>query len=183
MANLLEFDAALALLDEIPKATLGTETIAADQALGRILAQLVAAPCDIPRFDNSAADGYAVATLPTMGEEFSVIGESSAGEPFSGQIKPGQTVRIATGAVLPEGTVAVIMQEHCRVAGDQIVADITLEPGANCRRAGQDVGAGALILSENRKLSAADLAMLAALGIAAVTVKTKTTHCYRFDRQ
>jgi molybdopterin molybdotransferase len=166
MPNLLALDDALTLLAGIAPVRGDSERVALGGALGRVLAEPAIAPGDIPAFDNSAVDGYAVMGRLEQGARFALVGTSSAGEPFRGRLGPGQAIRIATGAVVPDDTDAVVMQEDCKVAGETVTIGIAPALGAHCRRAGQDVTAGTTVLPAGRRLSAADISMLAALGIA-----------------
>jgi molybdopterin molybdotransferase len=149
---------------------LGSERVPAADALGRVLAEDVASELELPPFDSSAMDGYALdANAPSGGGgELPVVGESRAGAPFGGRIEPGQAVRISTGAVMPEGANAVVPIEHVEiVAADQYAEIIRIpatQAGAHVRRAGEDVHRGELVLSAGTELGPAELGMLAALG-------------------
>src|SRR5690606_10485522 len=119
-APLLSVEEALAriLADAGP---LGTERIAIDAAHDRILAQPLAARLTQPPFDASAMDGYAVRTedVAQLPAKLRLIGESAAGHPFDGRVGPGETVRIFTGAPVPEGADGVVIQEHTTRDGDR----------------------------------------------------------------
>jgi molybdopterin molybdotransferase len=141
------------------------------QAQGRILAQTVTAPLDVPPHRNSAMDGYAVRHVDLAeGQALRVIGTAFAGRPFAGSVGAGECVRIMTGAVVPEGADSVVMQEHVQRDADSIRLSRALKPGENVRHPGEDMRAGDSVLAAGRKLNAADLGLLASLGIGDVAV-------------
>lgn len=119
---------------------------------------------DVPPFDNSALDGYAVAAGAAA--ELRVVGESRAGSPAATAVEPGTAVRISTGAALPEGADAVVPVERAH-AVDALVRVPDTAPGANVRHAGEDVQAGQQVLAAGTPLGPAELGVLASLGRAA----------------
>jgi len=141
-------------------------------ALGRVLAADVVSPVDVPQHDNSAMDGYAVrfGDLRPDGETtLKLIGSSFAGKPFAGAMGPGESVRIMTGAVIPEGADTVIQQEKARASGNQV----SVSPASralNVRRAGEDLRTGEAALRRGQPLRAAEVGVLASLGIGEVEV-------------
>ncbi len=140
-------------------------------AIGRVLARDVHAPADLPAFTNAAMDGYAVITAGlTPGTPLTVVGHALAGKPFTGMLRPGQCVRIFTGAAVPRGADAVVMQEAVRRDGNQIHLQHPPQPGENIRPAGGDIRKGERVLRRGERLTAARLGLLAALGIPAVQV-------------
>jgi molybdopterin molybdotransferase len=143
-----------------------------DRAAGLVLAAPLAARLDLPRFDNSAVDGYALAAPSAVGEgaPLRVIGAARAGRPFRGAVRPGEAVRILTGAPIPRGTQAVVMQERAIRRGDTLRVEAWPSAGANIRRRGEDVEAGQPLLSAGTVLRAQALALLAAAGHRAVPV-------------
>ncbi|OYX44310.1 MAG: molybdopterin molybdenumtransferase MoeA [Rhodobacterales bacterium 32-67-9] len=148
----------------------GTETVPLRRAAGRVLAEPVVARLTQPPFAASAMDGYAIRDADHKpGACLEVIGEAAAGKGFSGVTGPGEAVRIFTGAPVPEGAERVILQEDVTRAGDAITLGDRLEEGAHIRAAGQDFSAGDRIEAP-RRLSPTDLALLAAMNIAEVTV-------------
>jgi molybdopterin molybdotransferase len=145
-------------------------------ALGRVLAEAVAAPADVPPHANSAMDGYALSggDLPEAGlRELRVAGASFAGHPFSGACDAGECVQIMTGAVLPEGADTVVPQEHVERLDAAIRIDGRTRAGANVRPAGDDIQQGETVLAQGRRLTAADIGVLASLGIAQVAVRRR----------
>ena len=152
-----------------------TETVPLRDGLDRILAEDVRADRAVPPADNSAMDGYALraADWPAEGG-LALAGTATAGAPFKAALPAGQCVRIMTGALVPAGCDAVIMQEECEVTGQGRTTRVRLarapRPGENIRRAGEDIAVGARLLDAGRRLRPADLGLLASLGLSAVQV-------------
>ncbi|MBL0451636.1 molybdopterin molybdotransferase MoeA [Aeromonas veronii] len=142
------------------------------EALGRVLACDIASPLAVPPFDNSAMDGYAVRLSDlTAGTPLIMAGKAFAGQPYQGEWPAGHCVRIMTGAPVPEGTDAVVMQEETQADGDRITFLTQPEPGQNIRRAGSDIGKGACVLQAGTRLTPREMPLLASLGIATVPVR------------
>lgn len=154
-----------ALADALPQ--LPPEPKALAEARGRVLAAPVLSPLAIPAADLSAMDGYA---LNGDGDRFRLVGESSAGRPYPEQLSPGTAVRIMTGAVVPAGADRVAMQENVSRSGDEIVLNAPCRRGQNIRRRGEELEPGVEVLRAGKILSAADVLLLASLGLAAVPV-------------
>lgn len=153
-----------------------TEQVTLHRASGRVLAREVIAPLDLPPFDNSAVDGYAVrhADLSPTGEtRLKVAGRVTAGSDAREPIAPGRAVRIFTGAPMPAGADTVFMQEDVRVEGGSIVVPPGLELGANRRLAGEDVRKGSVVLPAGRRLAAQDVALAAAVGVKQLVVRRR----------
>lgn len=151
----------------------GRERLALRSALGRTLAEDVVSTVNVPAHRNSAMDGYALAAadLPAVGERrLEVVGTAWAGRPFSGSVAPGQCVRIMTGAVMPEGTDTVVMQEQVDAEGSTVRLGAGHHPGENVRQAGEDLAVGQTALQAGRVLGPAELGLLASLGTAEVSV-------------
>ena len=163
-------EAQAAIIDGMAVAT-ETETVDLAQAHRRYVAGEVAARVDNPAFDNSAMDGYAVnsAQLLAAGFRLPLVGESSAGD-APGRLSPDTTMRIFTGAPLPVGADAVVIQEDIKTEGETIVFPHTVQPGQNIRTLGQDFQYGDLLYGPGRRVSAFDVALLAAAGAAEVPV-------------
>ena len=152
---------------------MGTEEVPLAQAAGRVLAEPVTARRDQPPFRASVMDGYAVrADEVAVGASFRVVGEAPAGKAFSGAFGPGDTVRIFTGAPMPEGADHVVIQEDVDRDGDRIVLKDTLDPKPNVRPVGADFSVGDSV-SAPRRLTPADLALVAAMNVPAVSVRRK----------
>ncbi len=149
---------------------LGSEVVPLDEAVGRVLAEDAIAGRDQPPFAASAMDGYAVRQSDVaVGATFTVIGEAAAGHGFDGSITAGQTARIFTGAPVPEGADRVIIQEDVTRAGDQITLGANLSAGPHIRPAGVDFKIGDH-LKAPRLLSPSDIALLASMNLAEITV-------------
>ena len=143
---------------------LPAEDVPLDQALGRVLADDVTSPVDVPPFDASAMDGFAVPS-PAAGV-LQVVGESRAGRPADLALQPGTAIAISTGAAIPDGAVAVVPVERTVPEGPSVRVDAVSE-GANIRRAGEDVRAGRTVLTAGSELTAAALGVLASVGLSA----------------
>lgn len=155
----------------------GTETVGLQGAVGRFLAEDHHASVNVPVFDNSAMDGYAMEARALAGGQrrFPVSGRIAAGD-RPGRLTPGTAMRIFTGAPLPAGADMVIMQENCAPdPGDEqcIIIGQPAEAGENVRRAGSDIGQGARLLSSGQRLGAADVGTLAACGVDTVVVRKR----------
>lgn len=170
--SLLSLEQALdQMLSVLPSPT-KTETLAVHQAANRICAKDIISPINVPSFDNSAMDGYAVRLVDlTQSMTLSVAGKSFAGKPFEGEWQAQTVVRIMTGAIIPEGTDAVVMQEDVAVNEDGTVT-FTVLPKANqnIRRIGEDVKQGDIVIKAGSRLNALSLPLLASLGVAKVEV-------------
>ncbi len=152
------------------------EDIVLAAARGRVLASDIVAPIDLPPFDNSAVDGYAVrhADLAGDGETRLRIGERVlAGHAARAALAPREAARIFTGAPMPAGADTVFMQEDVRVDGNAVVVPAGLKPGANRRLAGEDVRAGTPALRAGRRLAAQDVALAAAIGMTRLDVRRR----------
>lgn len=152
-----------------------TEYLPLEQALGRVLAEAIKAPFNVPPHRNSAMDGYALnSTSLTEGvNRLTVVGKSLAGHPFKEKVGLGECVRITTGAVVPDGANTILIQEDI-TRFDNIIEYIgTTKPDKHIRYPGEDLAQGAEVLSVGRVLNAADLGLIASLGIGHVSVWRK----------
>jgi molybdopterin molybdotransferase len=150
-----------------------TESVTLHQSLGRIIAQDILSPANVPNYDNSAMDGYAFNAQDLNTAQLKVIGTAFAGKAFSGTVASGECVRIMTGAVMPQGADTVAMQEKVLRDGDSIQFTEAPKPRANVRYAGEDLQQGQNVLSAGHLVQAADLGLLASLGIPEVMVYRK----------
>ena len=151
----------------------GTVRVPIRSALGRVLAEDVLSPVDVPSHRNSAMDGWALrgADLKAEGETtLEEIGASFAGKPFAGRVAAGQCVRIMTGGVVPEGADTVIMQERAKANGKSITFGGSNKTGQNVREAGEDLKRGSVALKKGRIVRPAELGLLASLGIGELSV-------------
>ncbi len=151
----------------------GRELVRLECATGRVLHDAVIAPIDSPPFVNAAMDGYALRsadTRSTMPVALSLAGTAWAGRPFRGTVGSGQCVRILTGAALPHGADAVVMQEEVTRKADHITLQRPIEAGEFVREAGRDLSRGQMALPRGRRLTSIDVGLIATLGIPAVSV-------------
>ena len=162
----LEDALALVLQDARPPAK--TESCELARARGRVLAQDVVAQVDVPFDDNSAMDGYAIRSAD-CGSRLTVTQRIPAGK-CGETVMPGTAARIFTGAPVPPGADAVVMQENCEVDGSRLLVRQAVVPGENVRARGQDIGAGELVFAAGRRLQGQDLGVLASVGCAGVNV-------------
>ena len=172
----LHVDQAKAITRDLVEAVDGTQRLFVRDTLGRVLAQDVISPIDVPAHDNSAMDGYAVraADLRFDGEtRLRLAGSAFAGQPYSGNLAIGQCVRIMTGAIVPAATDTIVIQEAVRLDGDDVVVPPGQRQGQNLRRAGEDLRTGMPALPAGRIVRPAELGLLASLGIAELTVRRR----------
>jgi len=154
----------------------GRENVPLREALGRVLANDVVAPVNVPPFDNSAVDGYAVRAedLKAEGEtRLTIVERVTAGASPVHQLARGEATRIFTGAPVPPGADTVFMQEDARVEGAHVIVPAGLKRGANFRLAGEDVKQGAVVLPAGRRLAAPDVALAAAIGLTNLEVRRR----------
>lgn len=150
---------------------LDIESVALTDACGRISAEPIISPVNVPPFDNAAMDGYAVRRADLApGVALPVEGRALAGVPFTGPWPAGSALRIMTGAPTPAGAEAVIMQEYAEVSEQGVRFSVSAAAGENIRRVGDDIRQGDEVLPAGRLLQVAELPLLASLGIASVRV-------------
>lgn len=153
-----------------------TETVSLSEALDRILATDIQSPLQVPGYDNSAMDGYALRNDDLQhGDTLTMVGKSFAGNPYRGAMQSGECIRIMTGAQVPADADTVIMQENTNAQGNTEIGDRirfsgASKTGSNIRHAGEDIDAGATVLTRGRRISPADIGLLASIGVANVTV-------------
>lgn len=172
--DLLPLEQAKELIWQQVKVIRQIEVCELTNALDRVLAEDICAPFDVPAFDNSAMDGYALiaadlATHPHLQQ----IGKSFAGKPYIPRLNSGECVRIMTGAMLPLGADTVVMQENAQTQEANIRFSGKITKGDAIRRAGEDVAEGTVVLSAGHKISAMDIGLLASLGINQLPLRRK----------
>ncbi len=153
-----------------------TERVALAAARGRVLAADMIAPLDLPPFDNSAVDGYAVRHRDLdakMKTKLAISGRLPAGSGAAMSVGEGEAVRIFTGAPMPPGADTVFMQEDVRTEGDNVIVPTGLKLGANRRLSGEDVRKGSVVLPAGRRLAAQDVALAAAVGLTTLGVRRR----------
>jgi molybdopterin molybdotransferase len=175
---MLEFEEARArVLAAVPAPA--RETVSLNEAAGRVLAERIQSPLDLPGFDNSVMDGYALRAAdaaparPDSPVRLRLAGKVPAGETFAGKVTAGTCVRLFTGSPLPPGADAVVMQEETRVepgAAGEVLILAPVEPGENVRRRGEDVKQGSRIGEAGEWLTAGRIGLLAAVGLTRVPV-------------
>ena len=173
---LLAIDDVERLIHERVTPVTETETAALKDARGRVLAADVAAPIDLPPFDNSAVDGYAVRHADVGADRETslvIVDRLTAGRATAREIGADEAIRIFTGAPMPHGSDTVFMQEDVRVDGNAVIVPPGLKRGANRRLAGEDVARGSIALHAQRRLQPQDLSMAAALGLQALPVRRR----------
>ena len=154
----------------------GVERVFVRQALGRVLAEDAVSPINVPAADNSAMDGYAVRFADIAGvapTRLKVVGTLLAGHPYPAALQPGEALRIMTGAVIPDGVDAVVIQEVTTTDGDHVVIPPGQKQGQNIRRAGEDLRANHAAIVAGKLLRPAELGLLASIGAAEVSVRRK----------
>ena len=167
---MLNVDDALRKLGDLTSPVLDTEVIPLTESKGRVVASTVDAPMDLPPFDASAMDGYALhANDLNQDGELAVVGESRAGHVCQDPVAPGTAIRIFTGAPIPRGTSAVVIQEDVERHGDQIRFRTSLEIGENIRSRGHDIAKTQLLAKGGDRLDAYKISWLAACGVTNVT--------------
>jgi len=180
---MLEFEEALArVLAAVPATT--SEYVSLSESAGRVLAEQVRSPIDLPVFDNSAMDGYGLraadvaSAKPDSPARLRLAGRIAAGEVFTGKVTAGTCVRLFTGSPLPAGADAVVMQEDTRVepgAPGEVLILAPAVPGENVRSRGGDVKRGSTIVSAGEFLTAGRIGLLAAAGMTGVRVGRQPT--------
>ena len=149
---------------------LKTENRNFENCLDFSLSREIIAPFDMPSFDNSAMDGYALCGIHT---EYNIVGEVAAGDMSEIKIKEGEAVRIFTGAKIPENASAVIMQEKVKVAGDKLILEARPIKGQCIRRKGEEMKEGELVFERGYRVTPAGIGLIGSLGIEKIEVYRK----------
>jgi molybdopterin molybdotransferase len=158
------------------KSVTAIERLTLRDTLGRVLAEDILAPENVPNYDNSAMDGYAFNAddiRPGQATQLKVIGTAFAGKAFNAKLAAGECIRIMTGAAMPAGADSVIMQERVQSAADTIIFSDAAKRGMNVRYAGEDLQQGQTVLAAGHLMRAADVGLVASLGKAEVAVFRK----------
>jgi molybdenum cofactor synthesis domain-containing protein len=156
-----------------------SETVLVDEALGRVVAEDIISPINVPPFNRAAMDGYAVIAGDTFGASsdnpisLKIVGESSPGAPYTGKIKSGEAVKISTGAKMPEGANAVVMVEYTKEFNGYVEIYKSVAEFQNVSKAGEDLKKGEIAISAGTVLEPFDLALLHYIGKNAVRVRKK----------
>ena len=176
--SMLEFEEALArVLAAVPAPT--RENVSLNDSAGRVLAEQIPSPLDLPSFDNSSMDGYALRAADVASAKLNspvclrLAGKVAAGETFTGEVMAGTCVRLFTGSPLPPGADAVVMQEETRVepnAAGEVLILAPVGPGENVRSRAEDVQQGSTLAEAGELLTAGRIGLLAAVGLTCVPV-------------
>ena len=170
----ITFEQAIDVLTANSREISDVEEVFLLKSLGNIIAQDYFATFDNPPFNRSPLDGYALKSSDTITPKpLKVIGEECAGDFFTGEIKSGETLRIMTGAAIPNGADCVIRQENVTFDGENIIFNQKLAPYENFCFAGEDIKAGSLLVAKNTKITAAHVAILASQGVNSVKIYRK----------
>jgi len=172
---LIEIDEAFERIMTLASQVSGSEVLHLKDATGRVTLADITSPIDLPPFDNSAMDGFGLASASSGRPapfRLALRGQISAGQSPGSGIRPDEAVHILTGAPVPIGVEAVVIEEVCQLLGDDIVeVRRTVARGANIRRRGEDVPVGAVVVEGNTVLDARHVAILAACGLESVGVR------------
>ena len=165
----------LKFLTQLVNTVAETEEVEIFQSLGRIVADDVISPIDVPPYDNSAMDGFAFKGQQLSSAEnitLKVVGTALAGKAWQGQVKPGECVKIMTGAIMPDGLDTVIPQELCQSVTPESIqfASHILKTGDNRRLRGEDIAKGKPALKQGARITPAAAGLLASLGLPKVSV-------------
>ncbi|MGX5915381.1 molybdopterin molybdotransferase MoeA [Aliidiomarina sp. Khilg15.8] len=165
---------ALAHMQEAVATIKGSESVAVENSLDRVLAEPVISAMDVPGYDNSAMDGYAFnAADLALDKPLHLIGTTLAGHPYQGDCPAGCCIRIMTGAKVPSVTDTVVAQEETDAEGEQITIRAQLKPGSNIRRQGEEIRRGAELYPAGHCITPVDIGLLASLGKAELDVRTR----------
>lgn len=179
MTDTISVNAAIDIIKKQIKPLINQQTVILPNALGKTLAEDVISPINVPVYQNSAMDGYAFnfdsfnsQKVPVDGNrELINIGTSFAGTPFDGELSEGQCVRIMTGAKIPQNADTVIEQEKVTLKDNVIVINSDVRKGQNVRHIGEDIAKDSVVLSTGQALGAAQMGVLASLGLASLKIK------------
>jgi molybdopterin molybdotransferase len=172
--GLMSINDAKTQISQLVTTVTDTESLMLQHALGRVLAEDVYSPINVPGFDNSAMDGYTfkVQDLIDLGT-LTLVGKSFAGAAYDKALGKGECVRIMTGATIPAGADTVMMQENAVINGDKISFTAVPKKGNDLRLAGENIQQGSLVASKGKKVTAADIGLLSSLGGDVVKVYRK----------
>ena len=169
---MISFDQALEFMLERARPLLETEHVTLTEALGRVLARAETSPIDVPGYANSSMDGYALRASDAAGDglvSLRVTQRIAAGD-TGGVLEAGEAARIFTGAPLPEGADAVVIQEDCSLDGEQVLFHGPVNAGDNIRPRGNDIVAGSEVLAAGTRLRPQELGLAASVGLARLEV-------------
>ncbi|MBX2839595.1 MAG: molybdopterin molybdenumtransferase MoeA [Gammaproteobacteria bacterium] len=176
--GLMPVDEARARLQSRLRPIAKIESVTCRDSLGRVLAEPVVSPINVPGQTNSAMDGYAIhsGSIPQNGTAMlNLLGTAWAGQPYTPPVALGEAVRIFTGAIMPDGTDTVVIQEHVEATAEAVTIDSDVVACKNVRQAGEDIKLGEQALSPGVQIGAAEAGLIASLGINEVRVYAPPT--------
>lgn len=179
LKTLISFNEALEILLSHAKPIEERELVNIEEVIGRVLAEDIIAPIDVPHFDRSAMDGYAVIAEDTYGASLhnpvtlTLSGSVMTGEIPEGGVKKGKCFKVATGAMIPNGADSVVILEDTEIMGDKIIVYKPIFPGANITKKGGDIEKGSLVIRKGTVLTPSKIGVLASLGIREINVFRK----------
>lgn len=174
--DLMPVDAAFDAIMALATSSTGVETVSVGDAIGRVLASPVATRVALPRFDHSAVDGYGISAADAGREppfRLHIGAELAAGHLPRPALRPGEAVRLFTGAAVPSDVAGVVLEERCQRQGGSVIVGVRVPAGANIRRRGEDVPQGAAIVERGALLDARHAAILTAAGVTSVDVRRR----------
>ncbi|MFT7246183.1 MAG: molybdopterin molybdotransferase [Candidatus Azotimanducaceae bacterium] len=171
--SLIPVDAAIQQLTARARVLVGIETVSLLSSLGRVLAEDIVALNSVPTADNSAMDGYAVRAADVSAGVAVTISDRIPAGTVGKALVSGTAARIFTGAPIPEGADAIVIQENTELQGDKVLLNIAPAKGDHVREAGQDIQAGSTILAKGRRLRAQDIGLVASVGRHEISVYEK----------
>lgn len=179
LKTLISFNEALEILLSHAKPIEERELVNIEEVIGRVLAEDIIAPIDVPHFDRSAMDGYAVIAEDTYGASLhnpvtlTLSGSVMTGEIPEGGVKKGKCFKVATGAMIPNGADSVVILEDTEIMGDKIIVYKPIFPGANITKKGGDIEKGSIVIRKGTVLTPSKIGVLASLGIREINVLRK----------
>ena len=176
--NSMDFYSAQKWISQFINPIAKRETVTIDEALGRVLSNDIKSNSNVPNYDNSAMDGYAINFDQNNSLSFDVVGSILAGSLEVYEIKPGEAIEIMTGWKIPKGTNAVVPIELTEISNNAIRLKERPKSQANIRKIGEDIHKGQIILQSGKYLRPAEIGLLASLGISKVSVFKKITAVY-----
>ncbi|EKO3956345.1 bifunctional molybdopterin-guanine dinucleotide biosynthesis adaptor protein MobB/molybdopterin molybdotransferase MoeA [Vibrio fluvialis] len=161
------------ILDAV-KVLTESESVAVNEGYQRVLSAAVTSPINVPAYRNSAMDGYAIRSEDIGLAQFELVAEVMAGHGYNKVLQAGQTVKIMTGAPVPEGADTVVMREQAQTNGNRVsFGDAYIKPGQNVRQAGEDLALGLHVFEVGQRVLSAEMGMIASLGFATLPVYRK----------
>ncbi|EMX0220164.1 bifunctional molybdopterin-guanine dinucleotide biosynthesis adaptor protein MobB/molybdopterin molybdotransferase MoeA [Vibrio fluvialis] len=161
------------ILDAV-KVLTESESVVVNEGYQRVLSAAVTSPINVPAYRNSAMDGYAIRSEDIGLAQFELVAEVMAGHGYNKVLQAGQTVKIMTGAPVPEGADTVVMREQAQTNGNRVsFGDAYIKPGQNVRQAGEDLALGQHVFEVGQRVLSAEMGMIASLGFATLPVYRK----------